>query len=168
MGKQVKEIKYDVKTGKTTAFFAHKDFDFKIRTSVQTHEEDVDFQTEAVGVQLATLKGKHLYHKKLAKERQKRANQLRLEAQRLDTLSLVDMETSVEAKNKFDLLVSRKDELYKKLRSNRENGGYKSVVFEELGNLTKGIPEEDKIKIMASILEGQKEGTKALEESKND
>lgn len=167
MGKKIKKVKYDEVKGVAKVKLAHKDYKFVATGSVKVHEDDKDFQTKAVGVELAQLKAEKEYYKKIAIEQEKEAARLRQRAQTLDETALINRKLSLDADKSFTVLVEAKDELYKKLRSNRENGGYKPISFEAIKDVSKSMSEEQMLKNIMAVLEGQEIGIEQLKKDKD-
>ena len=163
MGNKV--TKYKIDGDKTTVIMFNKAYKIKAVGTVKVHEDDKDFANDLTGRRLAKYKADSEYNKKMAKAKQREAQALRAIAQQLDNEAVEHLQISGLAKAAYDETVQLKTELYEKFRKNRETGGYQPTHFEQLGELTKGLTDEQKIEIVKQIVDG---GNLVDESGKND
>lgn len=142
---------YDDETNVSTVSVSDLELGISVESYSKPHPDDVDFMTKAVGIQIAEMKAVIKYTELrltiglgvLASNKDRQVQ--KVVGKEVENLKGILKLTKEDFKN----FVQEKDAMFKKIKANREKGGYKQTMFEDLGDLLKDLSPEDKQKIFA-------------------
>lgn len=153
--KMRKHFKYDAEKMKAVVTLHDSKTGLNARGVTVAHEDDADFATEKVGLNIAEMKAHEVMYMKKAKHQLNKAEQLRKQADVLEAAGALNIVKSVDLEKYRKNYVNNKDTFFRKIESNRETP-YEPTDFEQLGDLTKDLSIDAKAEIAKQIMEGGK------------
>lgn len=148
------EHDYNHQTDKATVVV--KDFRYGVvaKGVAAPHKEDKKFASELTGLTIAEAKADAEFYRKRANAKKKKAEALIAQGKALLESAEYDSEQHEGAKNYLKYYVESKDKFYRKIEEGRNK---KSIEFVDLGDLTKGMTEEEIKEVEKEIQESQQE-----------